>query len=206
MRATRPPLSGPLAASLSVGRPLTPSQTSGVVLSSLRLLVAFIATASLHAQVPSATASAAVQSATAALNIHLGIKHLREVSCVAPAVANCAGGLEVVQSFQLGSPVLRGDSLWLPVRLEVLGVIASSEASLMFLPDHSEPHLDSGTVTMVRRGARWTPDTLRVLSERPVTSVAAVRAFFHLDAEDRRLLDSTVRTRQRSSQRPPNER
>ena len=172
----------------------------------LRLISAVAVTASLHAQTPTVLTSVAVRAATEALNSRLTVKHLREVSCVAPAVATCVGGVGVVRFFRFGSAVLRGDSVWLPVRFQIVGVIASSEAQLMFLPDRTELHLDSGTVTMVRRGAQWALDTLRMFSERPVTSAAAARAFFRLDASDRRLLDSTLRVRPRFSRRPPNAR
>jgi hypothetical protein len=177
-----------------------------MVHSLIRVLTAtLLLQGSLAAQVAGVPRSAQA-AAAAALDAHFDLAHLRRLGCVSPGFANCPGGLQVVQGFELLPGTQRGDTVWLPVRLHALGVVASSEASLMFLPDRTDTHDDSGSVTMIRHHEHWNMESLRVASESPQTSVAAARRFFRFAADDRRLLDSVARAARTPRQPPPNER
>jgi len=156
------------------------------------LIAAVLLAAPLEAQAV-AVPPAVHDAATAALNTHLGLARLRRLRCVSRTFANCPGGLQVVQDFVLLPGTMRGDTVALPVLWHVLGSVASSEASFMFLPDRSETHVDSARVTMIRRGGRWTMHSVFVASEGSQTSVSAARQFFQFDADDRRILDSLAR-------------
>ncbi|HKW09117.1 MAG TPA: hypothetical protein VJO33_01990 [Gemmatimonadaceae bacterium] len=174
--------------------------------SRIRLLTAtLLFPGSLAAQVASVPRSAQT-AAAAALNAQLDLAHLRRLHCVSAAFANCTGGLQIVEGFELLPGTQRGDTVWLPVRFHLLGTVASSEASLMFFPDRTDTHADSGSVTMIRRGEHWTMAALRVASERLQTSVVAARQFFRFEADDRRTLDSAARAPRTPRQPPPNER
>lgn len=133
----------------------------------------------------------------------MDVAHLRRLRCASPEFANCPAGLEVVQGFELLPGAQRGDTVWLSVRLHVLGVVASSEASFMFLADRTETHTDSGSVTMVRHGDRWLMSEMRVASGRLQTSVAAARQFLRFAADERRLLDSVAQATPTPRRPPP---
>ena len=158
----------------------------------------------LRAQAPTAL-QAATGVATDAINARLSLGQLRRLRCVDPGFANCDGGLQVIQDAAIISATMRGDTVSFVVRWQFLGLVASSEASLNFLPDR-DIGADSGTVTVIRRGARWMLDPRLVMSENPQTSVAAARAFFKFEADDRRALDSVAKVRRKSPASPPNER
>lgn len=157
----------------------------------------------LGAQAPSSSPSAK-DVATSVAKGRLSLAHLRRLRCASPSFANCAGGIQVVQNVVFLRETMRGDTVWFPVRWQILGYVASSEASLMFLPDR-DTYVDSGIVTVIRRGAHWMVDTSLVMSQRPQTSVAAARQFFRFDAEDRRALDSVVKARRTFRPPAPNE-
>ena len=169
------------------------------------LAAAFLIKVSLSAQAPP-SARSAQRAASEALDRQLTVAHLRRLRCASPVFADCAGGLQVVQGFVLGKGVERGDTVWFPVEFNVVGTVASSEASLMFLPDRSDTHVDSGVVTMIRRANGWMMHSLHTESERAQTSASAARRFFRLPADDRRLLDSAVAAQPSGRGRPPNDR
>jgi hypothetical protein len=177
-----------------------------LVHSLIRLLTAtLLLRGSLGAQIPSVP-RAAQAAAAAALDAQFDLAHLRRLRCVSPAFANCPAGLQLVQGFDLLAGTRRGDTVWLPVQLHVLGVVASSEASLMFLPNRTDMHADSGSVTMIRHGEHWTMTAMRLASDGQQTSVAAARQFFRFAADERRLLDSVARAARAPRHPPPNER
>jgi hypothetical protein len=143
--------------------------------------------------------------AARAVNERLGLTRLRRVRCVSPQVANCPGGLEIVQRVVLLPGSTYHDSLVIPVQFVVAGVVVSSEAMLMFLPGRSDSRADSGAVVLVRRPTGWGVRSIRVSSGRSQASVAAARQFFQWPAEERRRLDSAAAA-PGSSRPPPNER
>ena len=177
--------------------PVRPSLNSTCLLAAALLLGS-----SLAAQTPSLPV-AAKQAASDAVNARLSLTHLRRLRCASPTFANCPGNLQVVRDVALVPQIVRGDTVWFQLRWEVMGYVASSEASLMFIPDR-DTFVDSATVAVIRRGARWLVDSTRFMSESSQTSVAAARQFFRFEADDRRSLDSVVKTR-RAFQRAPNE-
>ena len=171
----------------------------------LALLVAALLAAPLEAQ-EHAVPPAVHEAATAALTTHLDLAHLRRLRCVSRSFANWSGGLEVVQDFVLLPGTMRGDTAAFPVLWHVLGVVASSEASFMFVPDRSETHVDSARVTMIRRGGRWTMHSVFVASDGKQTSAAAAQQFFQFEADDRRVLDSLAKVHVPLRPPPPEER
>lgn len=184
--------------------PTTDSQYRSVCMSRLiTVLTATVLTGTSLSAQASPSARSAKRAASEALDRQLSVAHLRRLRCVSPVFADCSGGgLTIVQGFVLGPGIERGDTAWFPVQFNVLGTVASSEASLMFFPESGDTHVENGIVTMIRRAGRWT--ILRLAPERAQTSASAARQFFRFDAEERRLLDSTVAARRR--ERRPNER
>jgi len=159
----------------------------------------------LRAQVRSSTAlgetGLARAVATRAISNQLDLAHLRRVRRASPDSVSCAAGVAVVQSFSLLPGVASGDTLLIPVRFEVLGAVASSEASFMFLPSPDYLRADSAAVVLVRRRGAWVVESIRNASARRHASVAAARAFFRLPADERQRLDSASRAA--GSSRPP---
>jgi len=153
-------------------------------------------TSALGAQQPAST-SAAAREASRAIEARLSLAQLRRLRCVNSVFANCDGGLDVVHGFTLGVGRQRGDTVEFPVVFNLLGVVASSEAELMFMPAHRENAVDSGTVIMLRRSGRWSLRSLTRESEVPQTSASAARRFFQFPLEDRQLLDSAIAAHRR---------
>ena len=143
-----------------------------------------------RAQAPAPTSP--VAAARRLLDGHLAALALRRVRCVSPAFANCPGGLQVVHGYSLGRAVQRGDTVRFAVEFYVAGVVASSEASLMFLPSDSGSSIDSGEVVVVRRGRRWVAGESRPPSAPVRTSTATARRFFAFEADERHVLDSAI--------------
>lgn len=145
----------------------------------------------LRAQQP-ASLQPAARAASRAIEARLSYTQLRRLRCVNAAFANCDGGLEIVQGFTLGDGHSHGDTAQFPVAFTVLGVVASSEAELMFMPAHQANAVDSGTVTMIRRGGGWSFRSMTMEQSRSLTSAAAARRFFELPEEDHQALDSAI--------------